>query len=252
MTEEQKRKDDGTQKLAAKIALKGGRGLGATFISEEKPHCDSPVRIERRILYSREGKHLGKLKLSDITKALEVSMWAPCRRCAKCLQFRQCQWRERAIWECDRTRSSGHRTWFITLTFSPIHLAGIRLSAKGTGDREIEAAAYPHVQRFFKRLRKLGNQFRYMAVYELGERTGRSHYHMLLHEQGPRPTLKAQLESQWRSNVHARLVDGGEAHRKASYVTKYTVKSFSIRPRASARYGKLIVSSLEENRTSVY
>lgn len=144
------------------------------------------------------------------------------------------KWRERAIFELGRS----NRTWFITLTFSPVHLAGILLEAKGSSMKEIEAAAYPHVQRFLKRLRKLKCQFRYLAVYERGEKTGRSHYHLFLHENGDKPVFKAQIESQWRSHVHARLVRGDEGGGTASYLTKYATKSFDIRPRASARYGK--------------
>lgn len=232
----------GTRSLAVRIALKGGRQGKSTFVGSWEPYCDKPVVIDRRIT-SREGVRqlsIGKLKVRDEVTAMEVSMKAPCRRCAKCLQFRQMKWRERAIYEC----AGANRTWFVTLTFAPIHLAGILMEAKGGETCQIERAAYRHVQLFFKRLRKLKCVFRYLAVYERGEETGRSHYHLLLHETGTRPILKEVLECQWRSFIHARLVGGEEACRHASYVTKYTTKSFEIRPRASRGYGKIALRQI--------
>lgn len=230
----------GTRSLAAKIALRGGRVGASSFVAGWVPHCDTPVEIQRRVT-SREAHNelrICMLKIRDQSTAMEVSALVPCRRCAKCLQFRQMKWRERAIWEMDRAYYAGRRTWFVTLTFDPIHLCGILMEARSSSIKDIERAAYKHAQRYFKRLRKLRCQFRYLAVYELGEKSGRPHYHIFLHENGSRPVLKETIESEWRSNVHARLVGSEEADRNASYLTKYTTKSLDIRPRASARYGK--------------
>lgn len=180
-------------------------------------------------------------------RGLEVVIDVPCRRCAKCLQFRQMRWRQRAIAELHQAAGANRRTWFVTLTFDPPHLAGIiqearRLMKVGTPEDElhkfVDRAAYRHLQRYFKRLRKEGAKFRYLAVYERGEENGRSHYHLFLHEKGPRPILKETIERQWRSIVHARLVRGEDAGGAASYLTKYATKSLDVRPRASAGYGK--------------
>ncbi len=233
----------GTQKIGVVIALQGGRqGERSSYLAKWEPYCDNPVRLERRIT-SREatnGVKMGNLKLADPLRSMEVAALVPCRRCVKCLQWRQMKWRERALQEI----VLANRTWFVTLTFSPTHLAGVLLEAKGSDHKHVEAAAYPHVQRFVKRLRKLKCQFRYLAIYERGEKTGRSHYHLFLHEIGNKPVLKEQIESQWRSFVHARLVRGNEAGRNASYLTKYATKSFDIRPRASNRYGKNLFSPI--------
>jgi len=145
-------------------------------------------------------------------------------------------WRERALVEMERAV----RTWFVTLTFSPEHLAGILqeaalLTRPESHDGRVETAAYRHVQRYFKRLRKDGCRFRYLAVYERGEETGRSHYHLFVHEVAP--ITKRHLERRWRSNVHARLV-ADDASGKASYLTKYATKSLDVKPRASSRYGQ--------------
>lgn len=255
MGEARQARNEGTRKLAAMIALKGGRIGKSLFLANWEPYCDKPVVIDRRI-DSREAVSLatvGGVRVRDEVSAMEVSMNVPCRKCEKCLQFRQMQWRERAIVEIGRAK----RTWWITLTIDPQMLANISMEARGTSTIDFEAAAYSRVQRYFKRLRKkfrkkadrildsegkvVGHnyaQFRYLAVFELGKKTGRPHYHLLLHETGTRPCLKAHIESQWRSNVHARLVGSGEALRRASYVTKYATKSFEISPRASVRYGK--------------
>ena len=209
-------------KVARHLALSGHQVSRTEFHDPRKPYCDDPVLVGHR---SR--RMVGLLPV-------EASAWRPCRRCPKCLQFRQMRWRERAMNEIAQSK----RSWFITLTFSPVHLAGILLAAKSADVTAVDAAAYAHVQRYFKRLRK--NQpllrFRYLAVYERGEETGRSHYHVLLHETGTRPVTKRSLEEAWPSNVHARLVDG-TAGGAAGYITKYTTKSIDIRPRASSYYG---------------
>ncbi len=233
----------GTQKLGVQIALKGGRqGFRSSYVADWSPYCDNPIELQRRVTSRQAQKsvRMGNIKLVDELKPMEVAALVPCRRCAKCLQWRQMQWAERACQEI----AISNRTWFVTLTFSAIHLAGILLEAKGSSHKHVEAAAYPHVQRYVKRLRKLKCQFRYLAIYERGEKSGRSHYHIFLHENGTKPVLKEQIERQWRSFVHARLVRGNEARRSASYLTKYATKSFDIRPRASRRYGKTLLTPI--------
>lgn len=216
-----------TRKLGIKFALKGGAVSRYQFTSDMAPYCDEPVKIFRAARAS-----------ILVDRPTEVFFNAPCRKCAKCLQFRQLKWRERALAEIQRAK----RTWFVTLTFSPVHLAGVIYEANelkgGSTASRIERAAYAHVQKYFKRLRKQKKlKFRYLAVYERGEKTGRSHYHLLIHEVGERPVSKRSLEAKWISHVHARLV-AKSADGAASYVTKYATKSFDVKPRASVGYGK--------------
>lgn len=216
---------EGVLKTAVKLALKGARRSQTEVHADWEPYCDDPVKVVR----SRRS--------ANGVKGVEVSFFAPCRRCAKCLQFRQMKWRERALIE----HQQAPRTWFVTLTFSPHHLAGIiaesyRLPVESRV-KAIDRAAYEHIKRYFKRLRKAGHRFRYLAVYERGEETGRSHYHLLLHEIS-RPIPKRDIEAQWRSHVHCRLVaDDGRG--TASYITKYATKSLDVAPRASLHYGAL-------------
>jgi hypothetical protein len=214
-----------TARMAAKLALRGHQLSRSHISSTEQPYCDDPKGVTRRTDPKAQ------------ERTLLVEMLVPCRKCAKCLQFRQLQWRQRCLTEINRA----NRTWFVTLTFAPVHLAGIMAEShkeKGRSQASrIDAAAYRHTQRYLKRLRKQSAVFRFMAVFELGEKTGRPHYHLLLNETGARPISKRTLESQWRSNVHCRLVDKG-ADGSASYITKYATKSADVRIRASSMYGK--------------
>lgn len=199
-----------------------------------KPFCDKPVPVA----FEKHGKDAGA--------PVQLNMLAPCRKCEKCLLFRQMKWRERCITEIMRTHHAGRRTWWVTLTFSPEHLAGIMMEARiqsgGFADlRAIDRAAYKHVQQYLDRLRKASKaQIRYLAVYERGEETGRSHYHLLIHEKAGFPVLKRTIESRWRSHVHARLVHvNGRSSGLATYITKYATKAVEIRPRASLGYGRI-------------
>ena len=210
----------GTVRLAAAVALKGGQKSLLTFEAPWRPKCDAPRRVYRHVIRTKG------------LRSVEVSMDTPCRRCPSCLQIRQMRWRQRALYEI----ATSNRTWAVTLTFSPGHLAGVLVSAKSDQLGDVERRAYLDVQKYIRRLRKKGAEVRYLAVYERGEESGRSHYHLLLHETGRFPVPKRVLESAWPSHVHARLVDPTTTG-SASYITKYLTKDLAVRPRASARYG---------------
>lgn len=220
-------------KVFRAVALRGGLLARTAAHLPARLYCDKPVLLGFR---HRGGNFNGKR-----LKAVECSLYGPCRKCAKCLQFRQMRWRERAL----REIASAKRTWFVTLTFSPVHLAGVLLKAvKFAGldpAKAQERCAYEDVQLYWKRLRKRGFSFRFLAVFERGEKTGRAHYHALIHEMGQRPIPKSVLEEEWRSHVHARLV-ADKARGAAGYITKYATKSLAVKPRASLHYGKVKVS----------
>lgn len=212
-----------TVKLAASIALKGGKLYEqSTYIATWSPYCLTPVQVRRRIR-GREG-----------VRSLQAVMLAPCRKCEKCLQFRQMKWRERM----QRELLASRRSWFVTLTFDDVALAGIYLKAAAEGCEHVEAVnkhAYSLVQLFLKRVRKT-RKIRFFAVFELGEETARPHYHLIIHEVSGPPLLARHIEDQWPWISHARLVNMGRRG-LASYVTKYLTKTAGIRVRASNRYG---------------
>ena len=225
------RRKTGLYKAAAKIALQGGK-QGYLYVSPKKPYCDNPRPV-----------FMG----SDPEKPVaEVLLQTPCRRCEKCLTFKALRVRDQAMREIVRAK----RTWFITLTFDEgnlLALTGKQYRERGSKDKRLEKAAYRYVQRWLKRLRKKNPEatLRYLAVFELGETTGRPHFHVLLHETGNRPVSKRSIEDNWTSPiVHARLVRGLEAETRqgvtnniARYVTKYLVKNPDCRKRASQAYG---------------
>jgi len=193
------------------------------------PYCDSPVQVYK---YERG---------TETYPGLELMMKAPCRKCDKCLQFRQLQWAERI----GRELEAHERSWFVVLTFDPIHLAGViaesfRQPDYLTDAQKVERAAYEHIKLYVKRLRKSGGRFRYVAIPEYGEAHGRLHYHMLLHESLTGSLTKRTIQGQWRSRVsYAKLVSkkGGSFQAAALYISKYLTKQLT-RIRASHKYGK--------------
>ena len=214
-------------RAAAKMAARGLAVPVTTYSWQAvgRPYCDDPVPL----LISGHGKDAG----APVT----LSMFGPCRKCPKCLLFRQMKWQERISNELIITHNAGRRSWWITLTFSPVHLAGV-LAESAARRVSVDQAAYKHVQGYLDRLRKAAKtRLRYMAVFERGETTGRSHYHLIIHEVGPKPILKAQIEGRWRSHVHARVVDL-DRRGLAAYLTKYATKSAETRIRASTAYGR--------------
>lgn len=219
---------------AAKTAARMGmyRVSPTTFFDPRRPYCDSPVSVS---MSQRAGA----------TPGVYVERFAPCRKCEKCLLFRRLSWRDRMAAEI----SAVPRTWFVTLTFSPIHLAGIIAEALARREQDeegrVEAAAYGHVQGYFKRLRKAGCRFRYAAIPEYGEEQGRLHYHVLIHETEPNSVTYRILDTKWRSFVQANLVRSPKG--AASYAAKYLTKSLS-RIRASERYGTNEPSPMRSNQ----
>lgn len=212
------------------MKLQRFRRSATLYVVPGAPYCDAPVPIKR---YD---------KASVGHPGIEFQMKGPCRRCPKCLFFRRCQWRDRITDELQACADKSSRSWFIVLTFDPIHLAGIiaesyRHPAHLSEEAKIERTAYRHVKGWLKRLRKAGGRFRYFACAEYGEETGRLHYHVLLSETALRTVTKRMIEGQWRSKVaYARLTYGPPA-RVGAYVSKYLTKALEIRPRASLHYG---------------
>jgi hypothetical protein len=217
----------------AKRKLAGHAGSRLSSYDDTKPYCDNPQRVVQRHDTRKGGA------LAGIIPSLETAGWFPCRKCDKCILFRRLRWRDRIR----REIAFAPRSWMVTLTFSDLHLSGIRLQAAADRSKPfetaLERACYKHVQRYLKRVRKMGKcQFRYVGIFELGAQTGRGHYHLIVSEvHRSNPVLKRVLNDQWRSFVEAHLVSGGDGD-PASYVSKYLTKSAVTRPRASRRYGE--------------
>lgn len=233
--------DRATLKMAQQIALRGGQKSATLFEAGWQPACDAPARIARAV----RGSHR--------QRSVEVCFSAPCRRCPKCLAIKARDWRGRIMAEVARAARRGLRSWVVALTFDPVHLAGIvtRVPAGTPPDRYSEVVnslAWPHVSAWIKRLRvgaaTLGGRdkrtwppanFVYSAFCEFGSKTGRLHYHLVMHETAPGGLQKRQLEQTWRSFVHPRLIHWERG--TAAYVTKYVSKALGPRVHASKGYG---------------
>jgi len=122
--------------------------------------CTSPVLIE--------------------TKFQGESKAAQCRKCDACIAARKRHWIGRMLAE----EQTCHSVNFITLTY-----------AGGYDNVDAYWLNYSHVQLFFKRLRKAGHKFKYVAVGEHGTQAERAHFHILMFWQNEPPDL--MLNSQW-------------------------------------------------------
>ena len=122
--------------------------------------CTSPVIIE--------------------TKYQGEKMPAQCRKCDECIAARKRHWIGRMLAE----EQTCHSVHFLTLTY-------------GGGYDNIDAywLNYSHVQLFFKRLRKAGHKFKYVAVGEHGSQLDRAHFHILMFWQTEPPQM--MLDSNW-------------------------------------------------------
>lgn len=240
------------RKAASKIMLHGGLKDANLHHAQWQPHCEKPVPV-----------HMATHARGDGRQSAEIALKAPCRKCELCLAIKKLTWQTRVSVEMSRTPYN----YFCTLTYSDLHLAGCMMASdayRGADDEQrLQRSMYHHVQLFFKRLRKgrsaaakerglarfSGSRaerrwyerrqlfsplsFRYFAIFELGSKTNRPHYHLILHsERWLDPQI---LSSEWRSRSEFDLVRTPD--RAASYLSKYVTKSHLVRPKASQEYG---------------
>ena len=226
------------ERMAQTSALAGGTRKGGVWDLDFDWKCENPVKI-----YAASPFINGQ-------RGYEIASTAPCRKCPSCQQIAQMRWRDKMLTELRKH----HFNYFVTLTFSDPHLAGCIMEATTLG-KKLEQCCYQHVSLYFKRLRKgrtkrvadrdknrtLGRKrqvfdplkFRYVAIFEEGEKTRRPHFHLLLHSDRWVPT--DLLETEWRSRADAQLVRSHEG--SASYVSKYLTKQLGGRVRPSLGYG---------------
>jgi len=107
---------------------------------------------------------------------------AACRKCDACINARKRHWIGRMLAE----EQTCHSTWFVTLTY-------------GGGYDNVEAywINYRHVQLFFKKLRKAGHKFKYVAVGEHGTALERAHFHILMFWQDVPPHVELNTNYEW-------------------------------------------------------
>lgn len=97
----------------------------------------------------------------------------PCGHCPECIAVKQMYWVQRIKME-----SQKNYVFFCTLTYDNKHLPSVTTS---TG-YDIRFADIHDIQLLFKRLRNkslVPRRFRYLAVSELGKKSGRPHFHII-------------------------------------------------------------------------
>lgn len=92
----------------------------------------------------------------------------PCGKCAICIQKKRKDWTARVFIESMQATN----LFFCTLTYSDENLCYI--------NDENPVLNYEDVQKFFKRCRKRGFEFKYFMCGEYGELSQRPHYHIIL------------------------------------------------------------------------
>lgn len=105
------------------------------------------------------GRYSVVFRLCDGSSDRRVAV--PCGKCPGCTNDRAVAWAVR----CYHESTQHDRNCFVTLTYRDPCPARLQVE---------------DLQRFFKRLRRAGREFRYFGVGEYGGRTHRPHYHCLL------------------------------------------------------------------------
>lgn len=146
----------------------------------------------------------------------------PCGQCLFCRINQRREWVARLLLEASCHSSNQ----FVTLTYEdsqlPTQLIPGRPTLKSIGTHPAVALqpgtlSKTDLQRFFKRLRKIGN-FRYYAVGEYGEKAGRPHYHALLFGSD---FSDEELKSSW---THGHIHQGDVTAASITYCVEYLIK----------------------------
>lgn len=157
--------------------------------------CVSPVKIHSPIT-------------TDKTKYIYV----PCGKCAWCRRDKRNEWSLRFEVE---SRDNLY-TDFITLTYDEEHIPYHIDETDGVFEMR---ASKTDVQKFIKRLRKAGYQFKYFIVSELGPKNKRPHYHGIFFSNDK--ISEKEIQSKWNKGFTSSYPATPGAMR---YVTKYILK----------------------------
>ena len=157
------------------------------FRSSSLYQCESPVLLrrvsipytDRRTESFRSRKDVdystGEIVYKHIRESVNldnrcVPLVVRCGRCEHCRKYQNDEWATRMIMEQIGSQCS---VFFVTLSFGEAHYSKISSVEKTQVYRE-------YIVPFKKRLRSYGLKFRFFCVSELGEQSGRFHFHMLL------------------------------------------------------------------------
>jgi len=108
---------------------------------------------------------------------------AQCRKCDECMKARKRAWIGRLLAE-EKTAAA---TWFATFTYGG-----------GYDNDKAYSLDYADLQKLFKRIRKAGHKFSYLAVGEYGTEKSRAHFHVLFFwKSSPPPVEKMDARIDW-------------------------------------------------------
>lgn len=188
--------------------------------------CYHPITAYRSAELSASGKR--RLVFSRSAGLVDHPIQIPCGQCIGCRLEKSRQWAMRCVLEA----SLYDQNTFLTLTYNDANLpADLSLSKR-------------HLQLFMKRLRKrFGNDIRFYAAGEYGDRSLRPHYHLILFNFYPpdgelirlRPMplyISESLLKLWPFGYHS---FGMVSFDSASYVARYCTKKITG-PTAEAHY----------------
>lgn len=165
-----------------------------------------------------------------------------CRKCQRCIKARARMWSMRAVQEV----KAAPRTWLLTLTLAGeartrfLYQERLRMQRRGWLHQDFDDARdyrlvagkmLKELTLMWKRLRKAGHRFRYLAVVEY-HKDGFPHIHALVHC-ADTMTYRAVAGDWPHGFAHAKLANDSAA----AYVTKYVTKDLT-RLRASLGYGR--------------
>lgn len=139
------------------------------------------------------------------------NVFYPCGNCPNCTQNKRNSLTARFMLE---SAFCGGPTFFVTLTYAPEHIP------KFNG---VNCFCKSDIQKFLKRIRNELPPFKYFVTSEYGNKTGRSHYHMLLFMQRDEklPIVQSILADKWKFGfVQCSLANDS----RFAYVCKYTLK----------------------------
>ena len=193
--------------------------------------------------YHGDCKDPRRVHVTAIGAKRSIHYTVRCRACQPCRNAKRAYWACAASHVTKVTMQEGRRTWFGTLTASPEAHEAMLAAAIVAGDPDtdwsnpncetrflaLRAQFLAEVQKYWKRLRKEGAEFRYFFVVER-HKSGWPHGHFLLHEKGD-PIRKRTLQAQWKLGFSNVSIVGGRSKRAAApgraawYVAKYISKS---------------------------
>ena len=160
--------------------------------------CISPITLKPQTV-GWSPSQLNTLKTHGIATKPTV---VPCGRCNECKARRVSGWSFRLQKEME----NHHSAQFVTLTYDSPPIT----------PKNFMNLHKPHLQHFFKYLRKDNQKIKYYACGEYGTNTFRPHYHIILF--GTTPEM---IEKHWHhGHVHFGTVTGASIGYTLKYISK--------------------------------